>query len=240
VPIHVSPSPIPGKLHDGIAQAIAQNDQLILDTGTHLTNPHSSEWIQVPATGLRITSESTSPRSLIKRPDNGMNGDGQYGLAFIPSPPTPAEIAAAKWKRGIDGQRVQSYTPGSDPCHPVPVFGAGQEFEYEIVVRGDIVIESVDLDCNMKNQPLDQEDPNHRWEHSAIVPPKYSDPSVIIEVDRTLSAPLLGVAGLMQRAGYPCFAVPNLGSAPAGEPRLAAATRRAAPFGSPTPEADAR
>ena len=91
MPIHVSPSPTPGALRNGIAQAIAQNDQLILDTGTHLTNPHSSEWIQVPATGLRITSESTSPRSLIKRPDNGMNGDSQYGLAFLPSPPTPAE-----------------------------------------------------------------------------------------------------------------------------------------------------
>jgi hypothetical protein len=169
VPIHVSPSPTPGALRNGIAQAIAQNDQLILDTGTHLTNPHSSEWIQVPATGLRITSQSTSPRSLIKRPDNGLDNDNQYGLAFIPSPPSTTEIAAAQWKRAIDGQRIQSFAPGPDPCHPVPTFGAGHDFEYEIVVRGDIVIESVDLDCNMQNQPLGNQKPGQPWEHSAML-----------------------------------------------------------------------
>jgi hypothetical protein len=106
---------------------------------------------------------------VIKRPDQGMNGDDQYGLAFRPAPPTPAEIAAAQWKRAIDGQRIQSFSKGPDPCHPVPHFGPGQDFEYEIVVRGDIDIQSVNLDCNIQNQPVGQQVPGHPWEHSAML-----------------------------------------------------------------------
>src|SRR3954470_11386846 len=75
---------------------------------------------------------------------------------------------------------------------------------------------------------------------ASSVPPKYSNLSVIIELDQILSAPLLCLAGLVHGAGYPCFAVPNLRSTPAGEPRLTTTTRCAASFRSETGEADAR
>jgi hypothetical protein len=70
------------------------------------------------------------------------------------------------------------------------------------------------------------------------VPPKYSNLSVIIEVDRILSAPLLDVERPVHRAGCPCLAVPNLGSAPAGEPRLATTTGGSAAVRAEVIEAD--
>ena len=75
---------------------------------------------------------------------------------------------------------------------------------------------------------------------SGIVPPKYSNASVIIEVDRILSAPLLDVAKPTHHAWCPRLAVPNLSSAPAGEPGFAATTRRVAALGSQTAEVDVR
>jgi hypothetical protein len=73
------------------------------------------------------------------------------------------------------------------------------------------------------------------------VPPKYSNLSVIIEVDRILSAPLVGAARPVYRAGCSCLAIQNLGPAPIGEPRLATTTHRSAPVGTEaTPAAACR
>src|SRR4051794_30081905 len=72
------------------------------------------------------------------------------------------------------------------------------------------------------------------------VPPKYSNLSVIIEVARILSAPLLAVTRSVHRPEHPRLAVPNLRSAPAGEPRLTATTGRTAAVGAETAPADAR
>jgi hypothetical protein len=170
MPIVLAPSPTPGPLRAAIDEAIQTNQTLELLPGVHLTNPHSSEWIEVPETGLTIRAhDPLGPRPQIKRPDNGMNGDFQYGLAFVPGCPNAAEVSAAQWKRAIDGQRVKNFVQGNDPCKKDPIFNPGSEFEYEIVVRGDVEIQGVDIDCNIQNQPLSQQLPGQPWEHSAML-----------------------------------------------------------------------
>ena len=72
-----------------------------------------------------------------------------------------------------------------------------------------------------------------------IVPPKYSNRSAIIEVDRLSFAPLIGAATSVHLARRPHLDAQDLGSATTGKPRLAATTRRLAAFSSKTPEADA-
>src|SRR6266851_4018523 len=57
-----------------------------------------------------------------------------------------------------------------------------------------------------------------------FVPPKYTDRSVIIEVDRLLSTPYFEAASPVHRTRRPCFDVEDLGCAATGEPRLAATT----------------
>src|SRR4051794_38290068 len=62
--------------------------------------------------------------------------------------------------------------------------------------------------------------------------PKYSDPLVMIEIDRILLLLFSMCRRLFHLAGHACFAVPNFRPAPAGEPRLTqplAVLRRSAP-----------
>lgn len=72
-----------------------------------------------------------------------------------------------------------------------------------------------------------------------IVHPKYSDRSVIIEVDRLPSVPLVGYASLVHRCRRPRLDVQKLGAASAGEHRLAATTHSFAAFGTQTIETQA-
>lgn len=72
------------------------------------------------------------------------------------------------------------------------------------------------------------------------VPPKYSDRSATIEVDRLLSAVLAGAATPARCAGRPHLHVQNLRPAATGKPCLAATTDGPASFGSQTAQANAR
>jgi hypothetical protein len=72
-----------------------------------------------------------------------------------------------------------------------------------------------------------------------IVPPKYLNRSVIIEVDRPLFAPYFGAASPVHRTRRPRFDVEDLGRAATGEPRLAATTLRLAEVGSQTAQSNA-
>jgi hypothetical protein len=73
-----------------------------------------------------------------------------------------------------------------------------------------------------------------------IVHPKYSDRSVIIEVDRLPPVPLVGSASLVQRYPRSRLDVEKFGAATAGEHRLAPTTHSSAAFVSQTAETQAR
>ena len=146
-----------------ILAAIANNQPLVLPPGKHATDKHSRATIAVPATGLQILSDPTLPRPIIQRPNNGLDGDDQCGLHFVPDHPTQPEIDAAQWKVGVIGERLKDFKNGPEFTPPVDAF------EYEILVRGDITIQDVDIDCNMQNQPLNQQKPGSPWEHSAML-----------------------------------------------------------------------
>src|SRR5215469_4026190 len=81
---------------------------------------------------------------------------------------------------------------------------------------------------------------NYRLCLSLTVPPRYSNRSAIIEVDRLSFAPLVGAATPVHLARRPHLDAQDLGSATTGKPRLAATTRCLAAFGSKTVETDAR
>jgi hypothetical protein len=89
--------------------------------------------------------------ALITRPDFSVDTaapDENYGLYFIPAPPTPAEIAGVRtWKPYVD-----SHGP----------------YEYGIVVRGRVAISGVSVDCNMGRQKLETL-PKDAAEHSAML-----------------------------------------------------------------------
>jgi hypothetical protein len=60
--------------------------------------------------------------------------DDNYGLFFIPSPPTPTELAG-----------ITTWKP----------YGDGTNSEYGVVIRGQIAITGVSVDCNMHQQKIE-------------------------------------------------------------------------------------
>jgi len=162
MPIILPPSDSQDALVDGIAQALAGDGTLLLQGGTHFTRPGVNKHIAVGAGGLRIGSTGPSPlpppsavigvtQAVIRRPDHALSASTpqfNYGLSFIPTEPTPDEIAQATWKTFTD--------PGGDT------------FEFAVVMRGSIQISRLLIDCNMQNQGAESLPP-HAAEHSAML-----------------------------------------------------------------------
>lgn len=159
----VSPIVLPSStsqdaLVEAIQQASALGVPLVLEAGTHFTKPGRVRRIPIGANGIQIrpvdpptgATQASGP-AVITRPDFSVDiqaPDDNYGLFFIPSPPTSAEIAGVtRWKLD-DG--------GKEP------------FEYAVVIRGQISIVGVSVDCNMGRQNIEPL-PKNAAGHSAML-----------------------------------------------------------------------
>ena len=158
----VSPIVLPSStsqdaLVEAIQQASALGVPLVLEAGTHFTKPGRVRRILIGANGLQIRPVNRPPE-----PPGPVAGghypadfsvdtqapDDNYGLFFIPSPPTSAEIAGVtRWKLDDSGK---------------------EPFEYAVVIRGRISIIGVTVDCNMGRQNIETL-PKNAAEHSAML-----------------------------------------------------------------------
>jgi hypothetical protein len=152
-PIILPPSDDKTALANAIHQAAGSGRDLLLEPGVHYTNPGFRQMIPIGPRGLRMgstTSPKSSVKAVIRRPDHSIppiTGSLNYGLFFIPSPPTSTEKAAAVWK------------PAQDSNGP---------FEYAVVMRGSISLGDLVVDCNMGNQGLESA-PHDAAQHSAMI-----------------------------------------------------------------------
>ncbi|MCA1705617.1 MAG: hypothetical protein LC808_21105, partial [Actinobacteria bacterium] len=157
--IVLPPSTSQDALVKAIQQASALGVPLLLEPGTHFTKPGRARRIPIGANGLQIrrvdpptgTTQTAQP-AVITRPDFSVDTrapDDNYGLFFIPSPPTPAELAGiTRWKLDDAGK---------------------EPFEYAVVIRGEITITGVSADCNMHRQKLETLPKATAAEHSAML-----------------------------------------------------------------------
>jgi hypothetical protein len=127
-----------------------------LEAGTHLTKPGRNPSIEIGANGLRMGSVSRADDhmgpAIVARPDSGLDPkrpDFNHGLSLVPSRPTAAEIDAVVWK-------THQTTPKDPP------------FEFGVILRGDVEITDLTMDCNMGAQGLAALDP-HAAEHSSML-----------------------------------------------------------------------
>jgi hypothetical protein len=157
MPIILSPSDSTEALVDAINSAVSSTEDgiLYLKPGTHFTRkyfdePSETNIISVGDKVLRIRTKPWwvfpwafgATKATIKRPNDAINParpDNNYGLFFKPSIPEPDGVEISQiteWKKGYTDK-----------------FGV---FDYAILLRGEIHISNVDIDCNMANQGLDE------------------------------------------------------------------------------------
>jgi hypothetical protein len=155
-PIVLPPSTDRDALGRAIAQASAEGVALQLEAGTHFTTPGRTPAIEIGAKGLRVGSVPHAGHpgasAIIARPDGAIDPqrpDFNHGLFFVPSPPTAAEINTVVWRT--------HQTAGA--LHP---------FQFGVILRGDVEIFDLTVDCNMGAQGLAKLDARAA-EHSAML-----------------------------------------------------------------------
>jgi hypothetical protein len=144
-------------LVDGILEATRRNETLLLEPGVHLTRPGRLQRIEIGASGLRMTATRPIVQlpglrpPVVKRPDFSIDlgppvgrADDNYGLSFVPAPPTRDEVSALTFELAADGS------------------------EFAVLVRGEIGIAGLMFDCNMGNQGLAAL-PKDAADHSAML-----------------------------------------------------------------------
>lgn len=147
----------PSTDHDALARAIAQASAagvpLLLEAGTHPTEPGQNPPIEIGANGLRLGSApGAHGAAIVARPDASLDPkrpDFNHGLWLVPARPTAAEIAGVAWK-----------THQTSPQDP--------PFEFGVVLRGDVEISDITVDCNMGAQGLAALE-QHAAEHSSML-----------------------------------------------------------------------
>ena len=157
MPIDVPPSNNTDALISAIQAASEKGEAVRLLSGTHLTKPGYRLLTPIGPKGLVMSGPKPGPLvppARIQRPDRSIGidppgrTDDNFGIFLIPSAPTKAELAGIEWL---------TFQPKT-----------GAPFEYGIVIRGDIRISSVTVDCNMGNQGLEGLSKD-KDEHSAML-----------------------------------------------------------------------
>jgi len=155
--IRLSPSKDVDALTNTIIEANKNKQQVTLMPGIHYTRPAIGLKIPINKNGITIKGTPGDKGSIIKRPVNAINlnrPDNNYGLFFVPSPPTEKEWRSVKkWKLFTHEQED----------------GSNTTFEYTVITRGDVKIEHVNLDCNMANQSLPANIESGKIEHAAML-----------------------------------------------------------------------
>lgn len=150
-PILLPASDSEDALVDAIAAATAGGAPLRLGPGVHLTRPGRANLIPVGAHGLSIGAQPPAQApTTIRRPARSIAlsaPDRNYGLFFVPAPPTPQEESGLVWHPGVD---------------------ADGPVEFDVIIRGRITIDGLRLDCNMGDQGLEALPPAAA-EHSTML-----------------------------------------------------------------------
>ncbi len=158
LPIILDPSDPQSNLVKAIKEAERLGVPLLLKPGTHFTQPGRRQRILIGRNGLKLgVAPPPFPfpphrPAIIKRPNNAINlqaPDYNYGLFFIPSAPTVSEVAGITWKPYVAPD--------------------GDSFEFGIIIRGDIEITGILVDCNMDRQELVTLPKEVSTEHSAML-----------------------------------------------------------------------
>jgi hypothetical protein len=149
MPIELPPSDNTESLSRAIEQATTTGEPLRLLPGTHLTKPGVGIRTPIGPKGLTLTGPGSITTlagnvgnvARIQRPDHSIGTgpqkrtDDNYGIFFVPAPPTPEEVARIQWLTYRDK--------------------TGNTVQYGIIIRGDIRIDGITVDCNMGNQGLE-------------------------------------------------------------------------------------
>jgi len=155
-PIVLPPSTDHDALPRAIGKASADGVPLLLEAGTHFTKPGQNPPIEIGANGLRMgfagrAGDPAGP-AIVARPDGSLDPkrpDFNHGVFLVPARPTAAEIKAVVWK-------THQTAPKDAP------------FEFGVILRGDIEITDLTVDCNMGAQGLADLE-QHAAEHSSML-----------------------------------------------------------------------
>ena len=126
--------------------------RLHLGPGVHFTKPGRRNLIPIGAHGLSIAARPSALEPVtIRRKDGSIllaQPDDNHGLFFVPARPTEDEQAQLTWH------------PGSDAEGPI---------EFDVIIRGQITIDGLRIDCNMGNQGLAPPPALNVAEHSSML-----------------------------------------------------------------------
>ncbi len=151
-PILLPASDSEDALVDAIAAATAGDAPLHLGPGVHFTKRGRRNLIPIGAHGLSIAAQPAALEPVtIRRKDNSIilaEPDDNHGLFFVPARPTEDEQAQLTWH------------PGSD---------AEGQIEFDVIIRGQITIDGLRIDCNMGNQGLAPPPALNVAEHSSML-----------------------------------------------------------------------
>ncbi|MBB4080236.1 hypothetical protein GGR28_002866 [Lewinella aquimaris] len=136
--------------NDEVIRAVGKGEKsLKLGTGVWLTDGKKNHRMAIAGDRLTISGKGIDS-TIIRRPENslgtGSGKDFYFGAFFEPAMPTDAELNSSEWKEWVDKD--------------------GSTFLYTVLIKGNLTIENLTIDCNMQAQSIQ---PGDKVEHSAML-----------------------------------------------------------------------